>query len=243
MKHLELILSALLLSLMSFVGILIQSLHPKIRRYIDNSIHELNALSAGIIFLMSIFLAKKAIYGIGWKMSVLFFLLGIVFYILIHKVSCEKHSPSQKRKGIKVLIGDSIHNIADGIMLSTFFHIGKSFGFLALFSMLLHEFPQEISKYFILKESGLSSWKASFKSFWVALTVFIGVFLGIVFEKIKNVHFFFLAVASSFFLGLIFHDLVPLSEFKKKKQIRKFFFLGVILMFFIAQIIHFIQNH
>ncbi len=78
-----------------------------------------------------------------------------------HRQHGRDHGMDEKT-GLFVLIGDSIHNFADGIAIGTACVVSPGLGFMTTVAVLGHEVPQEFSDFTILLSSGFSRWKAFF---------------------------------------------------------------------------------
>ncbi len=250
----QLIISSLLVASVSFIGMVLVRIHPRIRYLVERGGELLRSFSAGIFLVTSFFLAKKALASTqDVKMLALSFTLGVSIYFLLHRALCHGHGEEreeERRKASewKVLIGDAFHNIADGLILVASFGAGPVFGFGSLFSIIIHELPQEISKFLVLKASGNSDWKASLKSFSSALSIFIGIGIGLLVSGVGSLRAFFYALTSTFFLGVIFHDLFPFYRLKLWRREGKLshhvvaLVLGMLSMLVVAFVIHQVQG-
>jgi zinc and cadmium transporter len=84
-------------------------------------------------------------------------------------------------RGSLVLMGDAVHNFADGIVIATAFSISIELGIATTIGIALHEVPQEIAEFYILLRAGYSRSKALLLNFLSALMVVVGVVLTNVF--------------------------------------------------------------
>lgn len=109
----------------------------------------------------------------------------------------------------RVLLGDAAHNIGDGILLVPAFLIDLHVGIAATVGILLHEFVQEVSEFFILKASGYSSKQALARNFAVSATILIGVGLSLYVAHIGDYVPLLIAFAAGGFLYIIIRDLLP----------------------------------
>lgn len=116
------------------------------------------------------------------------------------------HSPTDARR---VLIGDAVHNIADGIVLVPAFLIDARLGLATALAVLLHEAVQEISEFFILRQAGYSNYRALVWNFIVSSTIFIGVFIGIAISNTTVLVPALMSFAAGAFLYVVFRDLLP----------------------------------
>ena len=247
MNYIYLVISGLFVASMSFIGLTL-NLTPNLRKTFEQRIDIMKSFSAGIFLSTTFFLIKKASEILSFPQLGISILLGFSIYFLIHALVCSKHHLDEQAKkekaSQKVLIGDAFHNIADGIVLVASFTLGKVFGIGALISMLIHEMPQEFSKFIILREAGSTPFQASWKSFRVALTIFIGIVIGLFLTHAEIVRGFFLGATASFFLGVVFHDLFPLDMFSRWKREKKLIshifslIIGIVIMLIAAFILH-----
>lgn len=120
--------------------------------------------------------------------------------------SDHQHSIGDARR---VLIGDAIHNIADGILLVPVFMIDIRLGIATAIGIFLHEAVQEASEFFILKEAGYSTRRALTLNFIVSSTILIGVGIGLYAVNISVLVPALIAFAAGAFLYVVFRDLLP----------------------------------
>lgn len=123
-----------------------------------------------------------------------------------HEPDCHR---SHGRAAKKLIIGDAIHNVADGAVLVVAFTVSPALGIAATVSILIHEVLQEISEFFVLRQAGYSVTKALALNFAVASTIFIGVVLGYLALISHELEVLLLALSSGFFLHIVIHDLLP----------------------------------
>lgn len=76
------------------------------------------------------------------------------------------------------LIGDSIHNFIDGLIIASTFMIDFNLGVAATLAVAIHEIPQEIGDYGVLIHAGFSNKKALILNYLVAFTVVLGGLVG-----------------------------------------------------------------
>lgn len=93
-----------------------------------------------------------------WTMIILI-LLGILFCVGIsilaghfHKHG-DEHAFHDKKQAFAMLIVDSLHTVADGIVLGASFAAGLGTGILAALATTVHEIPQEIGDFSIMIRS------------------------------------------------------------------------------------------
>ena len=109
----------------------------------------------------------------------------------------------------KIIIGDAIHNIGDGVMLVAAFAVSPILGLAVTVSVLIHEALQEMSEFFVLKQAGYTTKKALCVNFLVSATIFIGIALAYFALATHELEGVLLALGAGFFLHVVFHDLLP----------------------------------
>lgn len=135
----------------------------------------------------------------------------------------------------RVLFGDAIHNISDGIILVPAFLISFEVGLSITIAIMLHEVVQEISEFFILKEAGYTTKKALLSNLIVSSTIFLGIALSLLFISITEYVYILMAFAAGGILYIIMRDLLP-HTIKRIKHEGKaiphafIFMLGVLIM-------------
>jgi zinc and cadmium transporter len=118
------------------------------------------------------------------------------------------------------LIGDSIHNFIDGLVIAATFLVDIKLGITTALAIGLHEIPQEIGDFAVLLYSGLKKRKALLFNFIIALTIVLGGLVGYFLAlKIQNIVAYFLPLAAGGFLYISTSDLIP--EIRKEKDIKK----------------------
>lgn len=89
---------------------------------------------------------------------------------------CEAHAEA----GILVLVGDSLHNFLDGLILGGTFAISIPLGIVTTLAVIAHEVPHEIGDFGVLLHSGMSPRRAIRYNLLTALTAVAGAVGGVV---------------------------------------------------------------
>jgi zinc and cadmium transporter len=77
-----------------------------------------------------------------------------------HHAHGHGHGHDKGRSGLMVLIGDSLHNATDGVIIAAAFMADFRLGVVTALAVIAHEIPQEVSDFFVLLHSGYSRKKA-----------------------------------------------------------------------------------
>jgi len=115
----------------------------------------------------------------------LFFVLEkFVLWRHCHEEQCEVHDPHDAhgsdhgRSGTMIMIGDTVHNFVDGILIAAAFLADTQVGFVTALAIIAHEIPQEVGDFLILLHSGYSKAKAFAVNLMSSVATIIGGTLG-----------------------------------------------------------------
>lgn len=151
-------------------------------------------------------------------------LLGILGFFLLEKMvlwrhchtdHCEAHGPEEVHQhfapaGTLVLVGDSIHNLVDGVLIGAAFLTDFHLGVVTTLAVAAHEIPQEVGDFIILLHSGFSRAKALVFNILSSLTTVVGgviAFYGL--KEFEPALPYVLAVAAASFIYVAVADLIP----------------------------------
>lgn len=231
------ILATVVVSFLSFVGIFTLSLKAQM---LNKILLILVGLSAGTLmggaFLHLLPEATEDNTGLD---VFIYVLVGFIIFFIIekvlhwrhcHKGECEIHTFTYMN-----LIGDSIHNFIDGLIMAASFVVSIPLGITTTIAISSHEIPQEIGDFGVLIYGGFSKKKALLLNFLVALTAVLGGLIGyFISNLIENATLFFLPFAAGGFIYIAATDLIP--EIKKELSMKKYmatlsvFILGILFM-------------
>jgi len=116
----------------------------------------------------------------------------------------------EKKTGMLILIGDAVHNMADGVAIGTACIASPGLGLVTTLAVLGHEVPQELSDFTILLSSGFSRWKAFFWNTLSGMGTLVGAaaaYGGLGYAEAIVPYALSVAAASFLYIGLA--DLVP----------------------------------
>ena len=101
-------------------------------------------------------------------------LFGILFFFVLEKLvlwrhchedHCDAHDvqPPQHdhgRSGMMIIIGDTVHNFVDGVVIAAAFVADVQVGAVTAVAIIAHEIPQEVGNFLVLLHSGFSRARA-----------------------------------------------------------------------------------
>jgi zinc and cadmium transporter len=232
------ILATLMVSIISLIGIFTLSLKDK---YLQKILLLLVSLSAGALMGGAFFhLIPEALEKSPATTVLGSVLVGFVLFLIIEKVlhwrHCHKdHCPIHTFAYMN-LFGDAVHNFIDGLIIAASFLIDIKLGITTTFAVALHEIPQEIGDFGVLRHAGFSKLKALTYNLLTALTAVLGGILGYFLQSSTElVTLFLLPFAAGGFLYISASDLIPeiRKELNAKKSLLNLmvFLAGILIMY------------
>jgi zinc and cadmium transporter len=237
------LLSVLIVSLASLVGVITLSLSNKL---LKKSILFLVSFAAGALFGDVFFHLFPEIIQTGFDFSIAFgVLMGILLFFILEKILHWQHCHDQDCKthnkplAIMNLVGDAFHNFIDGVLIAGSYLVNIPLGVATTIAVLFHEIPQEMGDFGILLHSGYSKTKALLFNFFVSLAAFLGAILTFfIAPLIENFTTHIIPITIGGFLYIAGSDLIP--ELHKETQLQKGLLylvgiiLGIMIMYFLT---------
>ncbi|MFX1325606.1 MAG: ZIP family metal transporter [Promethearchaeota archaeon] len=206
-------------------------------------IPTLIAFATGVLLTVSLLgLIPEAVETAGEPHIVMPFVLGgILLFFIMEKIviwrncrnkECEVHSHAS---GPLILIGDSLHNLTDGIVIAASFLSGLNLGIVAGFTIIFHELAHETGDFGILLHSGYSKKKAFlYNMISSATTIPAAIISYFILDSIEFIVPFLLAIAAASFIYIALSDLTPdLHQHTDMKYILRqliVIIIGILLM-------------
>lgn len=212
----EIVIAAFCIMLASLVGVLFVG--SVARQFLEQRLSFLVAFSAGVFLVTAGALALEVFHiyeaALWWGLGLV--LVGYVGAWVLESLLPETHhhhdpacSHGHGKGARKLMVGDAIHNIGDGIILVPAFLVSPALGIAVTVSIFIHEALQELSEFFVLKQAGYSTKRALVINFGISSTIFIGVGLSYLALSTHELEGVLLAISAGFFFHVVVHDLLP----------------------------------
>lgn len=164
---------------------------------------------------------SEHVHGIGLAL-----VAGIGGFFILEKLVLWRHSHSgeyadhgahhahhehrEQASAVLVVIGDSIHNALDGVIIGAAFLADTSLGIVTAVAVMTHEIPQEIGDFAVLLNSGMSRGRALALNVLSSLTSVIGGLIAyFTLGPALKVLPYAIAVAAASFVYVAVADLIP----------------------------------
>lgn len=211
----EIIIASIGIALLSLVGVLFWGIRGNLTGNHSIVLPTAVGIFLGIVFFELIPETLEASHEWG-PFAILAGYLG--FYVLSHILETYHHHHTdtdtddacQKNGAQKLLIGDAIHNIADGVVIATAFMVDPALGTLTTLGVALHEIPQEIAEFGVLMHAGYTKTRALILNFISASSVVLGAILAYFFStQLEGGLFVLTGIVAGNLLYIATADLIP----------------------------------
>jgi zinc and cadmium transporter len=136
-----------------------------------------------------------------------------------HEHSAEPHQPHpghhhgqlrERASGVLVLVGDSVHNALDGVLIAAAFLTSRPLGLVTTLAVAAHEIPHRVGDFAVLVQAGLSRPRALLLNLATGLAAVIGAaaaWFGL--QRTLGLLPYALAFAAAGFLYIAVAGLIP----------------------------------
>jgi zinc and cadmium transporter len=192
-------------------------------------------------------------------------LLGLLLFFLLEKMVLWRHCHSHhghehipeldrpdhhgghhhkhQTAGPLIIIGDTIHNFVDGILITAAFMTDVHLGIVTALAIAAHEIPQELGDFVILLHSGFSRSKALYFNILSSLGTVAGALLAyFMLNDMQQLLPYILVVAASSFIYVAVADLIPglHARVQPKETLQQIVLitLGIVFIFITHSTLH-----
>jgi zinc and cadmium transporter len=217
------LVSVTAVSLISLVGVVALA---REKEWLDRMTFHLVSLAAGVLLGGAVVhLIPHAVEQLGPGLGFpLWFLSGFLgFYLLERNLWTHHHGPPEDDDDgtghghshthpvvPMVLIGDSVHNLIDGMLIAAAFTADPSLGVITVVGVIAHEIPQEIGDFGVLVHGGLTPRRALLFNFLTGTAAIVGAVIALTLgSRIDGFASALVAIAAGNFLYIAAADLIP----------------------------------
>jgi zinc and cadmium transporter len=191
-------------------------------------VRHLVSLSTGVLLGTALLHVLPEAFESGKPPQGLFLTLlgGLMFFFLLEKAELYRHGHHHEdddhhhhhgfdaeqagRGGWSVLVGDSIHNFCDGVLIAAAFLTNPHLGLVTAMAIIAHEIPQEVGDYIVLLNAGFSRKRALLYNMISSMAAVVGGVLGYVLIEPWQAYLpYMMVVAASSFVYVAVADLIP----------------------------------
>jgi zinc and cadmium transporter len=140
-----------------------------------------------------------------------FVLEKLLLYRHCHTEHCEVHDAHDHgRSGTLIVVGDSVHNFVDGVLIAAAFLQSTELGVVAAVAIIAHEIPQEVGDFLILLHSGYSRARALAMNLLSSAATVIGGVIGYFgLQLVEGLEPILLGVVAASMIYVAVADLIP----------------------------------
>ena len=192
-------------------------------------LHHMVSLSVGVLLSVALLhLLPEAFESAQADAHTLFGLMlaSLIGFFVLEKIALLRHSHHHEgdghhhhkghdrheagRGGMLILIGSSLHNLCDGVLVAAAFLTDPLLGLLTAASIIVHEVPHKLGDFVVLINAGLQRKRAFGLILFTSLCTAIGGGVGyFVLQEAQNLVPYVLVIAASSFLYISVADLMP----------------------------------
>ena len=209
------VLSVLIAALISF-------------KVLGTLVQRLVSFSAGVLLGAAFLELLPHAFGFGIDSHNLFMALlgGLLFFFLLEKFALWRHSHHHEhdghghehgfdaheagKSGLLILVGDSLHNFADGILIAAAFLADPWLGFITTLGIIAHEVPQEAGDFIVLLNAGYTRTRALAYNALAGMASVAGGLIGyLALARVEHAIPYVIVLSASSFIYIAVADLIP----------------------------------
>lgn len=130
-----------------------------------------------------------------------------------HAAHSHRHGAQtniESRSGTLILVGDTVHNFIDGVLIAAAFLESTQLGVITAIAIVAHEIPQEVGDFLILLHSGYSKSKALLLNLVSSFAALVGGVLGyFVLQAVSGAVPVLLGIVAASMIYVAVADLIP----------------------------------
>jgi zinc and cadmium transporter len=192
-------------------------------------LHHMVSLSVGVLLSVALLHLLPEAFETGVADAHVLFglmLASLIGFFVLEKIALLRHSHHHEgdghhhhkghdrheagRGGVLILVGSSLHNLCDGVLVAAAFLTDPLLGVLTAASIIIHEVPHKLGDFVVLLNAGLARRRAFALILFTSLCSAVGGIIGFfVLQQAQGWVPYILVVAASSFLYISVADLIP----------------------------------
>lgn len=149
---------------------------------------------------------------------IIFFIMERAIHWFHHHEQYHEHEKETKTTVPLIILGDTVHNFIDGVVIAATFMVSIPLGIVTALSVFAHELPQEIGDFGLLLHKGLR--KAQI--IWVnILSAVVAIGGALITYALGNALEFYipilLSLTAGFFVYIALSDLIPEIHYERRR--------------------------
>lgn len=193
--------------------------------------HFLSSFAAGVLLGTAFLDLLPEAYEHSSEVNLFFWVLAglLGFFLLERFIHWFHHHGAGEHSDLKgknrslvslVVIGDSIHNFIDGVVIAATFLVSIPLGIVTSLAVAAHEIPQEIGDFGILLHRGIRKNRVLMINILSAAVSLLGAILTYLFkDSVIGILPIFLSLAAGFFIYIASSDLIPEIHNEEKRVV------------------------
>ncbi|KAK3084285.1 hypothetical protein FSP39_011047, partial [Pinctada imbricata] len=132
---------------------------------------------------------------------------------------------------IMIIVGDAIHNFADGLAMAAAFSKSNIDGLSITIAIFCHELPHELGDFAVLMSSGMGYTRALLANLFSSLTALLGFYIGVPISSEGSAREWIFAIAAGMFLYISLVNVLPtlVKHGRGKWQIILYHNIGILV--------------
>lgn len=188
------------------------------RRLTPSALRYLVSFAAGAMLGVSFLdLMPESSEALGAMTAGRYALWGLLLFFVAEKFLLWHHhghatadTSHVHAAGPLLVIGDTLHNFLDGIIIAVTFTASVSLGIATTIAIIMHEIPQEVGDFAVLLDSGMERKKVLLYNLLSGLATVLGAWLLLlVGPSVHQFSYKLVAVAAGIFIYIAAADLIP----------------------------------
>jgi zinc and cadmium transporter len=165
-------------------------------------------LAAALLDILPEAIHARGMQALWWALGS--FVVGALFEWSLAAHVHRRGGTAGPASPITLLASDALHNIGDGIAIAAAFLVAVPLGIVTSLAVIVHEVPEELGDYALLRAAGMPKQKALIALGFVQLTAAIGAFGTLVAAtQTASLAGIALSISAGTFLFIAIVDLLP----------------------------------